>query len=236
MRAHYLQHVPFEGLGSIDAWLREAGYQVGVTRLFEDEGFPELDGIDLLIVMGGPMSVNDEAQYPWLVREKTFIRAAIEADIAVLGVCLGAQLIATACGARVYPNHAQEIGWFPVERVASADPENFAFPPEVTVLHWHGETFDLPEGACHLARSAACANQAFQLGNGVLGLQFHLEATGELLRGFIEAEGASLQSADHVQPAAVILEQATDFMPAAQSMMAQVLGYLHRHACERGAA
>lgn len=133
MRAHYLQHVPFEGLGSIEAWLHEAGYSIGVTRLFEGDAFPDPDDLDLLIVMGGPMSVNDEHRYPWLIQEKAFIRAAIDAGVAVLGVCLGAQLIASAHGAPVYPNHAAEIGWFPIEGVANsdpqADPDAFSFPP-----------------------------------------------------------------------------------------------------------
>lgn len=237
MRAHYLQHVPFEGLGSIEAWLHEAGYSIGVTRLFEGDAFPDPDDLDLLIVMGGPMSVNDEHRYPWLIQEKAFIRAAIDAGVAVLGVCLGAQLIASAHGAPVYPNHAAEIGWFPIEGVANsdpqADPDAFSFPPAVTVLHWHGETFDLPDGARHLARSAACSNQAFQLGRGVLGLQFHLEATDALLQGFVEADAASLKPAGYVQSAETILGQASDFMLPAHTLMGQVLAYLHRYACTR---
>jgi GMP synthase-like glutamine amidotransferase len=104
MRAHFFQHVPFEGLGSIESWLRDAGAKATGTRFFKAEPLPRLDDIDLLIVMGGPMSVNDEADLPWLASEKRFIRRAIEEGKAVVGVCLGAQLIANAMGARVYPN------------------------------------------------------------------------------------------------------------------------------------
>jgi GMP synthase-like glutamine amidotransferase len=233
MRAHYLQHVPFEGLGSMQPWLEDAGYRIGVTRLFAADPFPPIAELDLLIVMGGPMSVNDEGQFPWLIEEKAFIRAAIEAGVAVLGVCLGAQLIANAFGARVYPNSVQEIGWFPVQRTELAESGQLVLPPESMVLHWHGETFDLPAGACHLARSQGCENQAFQLGEGVIGLQFHLEATCELLDGFIEADGAALQPATYVQSAEVITERAGDFMPEAQRLMGVVLNYLHGYAAGR---
>ncbi len=233
MRAHYLQHVPFEGLGSIEPWLRQAGYEIGATRLFDGDPMPGLVELDLLVIMGGPMSVNDEQEHPWLMEEKALIRQAIDAGVAVLGVCLGAQLIAAALGARVYPNPAREIGWFPIQGLALASPGQFALPAQTTVLHWHGETFDLPAGSTQLAQSAACSNQAFQLGAGVLGLQFHLEATTELLQGLVQAEGDSLEPAAFVQPGEVILERAADFMPEAQRLMTQVLDYLHRYARER---
>ncbi|MGH8655750.1 MAG: type 1 glutamine amidotransferase [Gammaproteobacteria bacterium] len=144
MRAHYLQHVPFEGLGSIDPWLRSSGAEVTGTKFFENSMLPNVNDIDLLVVMGGPMSVNDEADLPWLVTEKQLIRAAIEKERAVVGICLGAQLIANAMGAPVYPNKEKEIGWFPVSRAPAHDPRGlFSFPAELLVFHWHGETFDL---------------------------------------------------------------------------------------------
>jgi len=117
MRAHYLQHVPFEGLASIGRWLDAAGYEISATRLFDPEKLPSLDNIDLLVIMGGPMSVNDEKAFPWLAAEKQFVRDAIDSGKAVLGICLGAQLIASALGARVYPNAVKEIGWFPIHGV-----------------------------------------------------------------------------------------------------------------------
>lgn len=179
MKVHVLQHVPFEGLGSIGPWLAAHGANganVAYTRFFDDPALPAVDGLDLVIALGGPMSVNDEATLPWLTDEKRFLRDAIRAGVPVLGICLGAQLIANALGARVYPGVQKEIGWFDIERVA--DPEDiFGFPERMQVFHWHGETFDLPPGAVRLACSAVCDSQAFRIGRSVIGLQFHLEMT-----------------------------------------------------------
>jgi GMP synthase-like glutamine amidotransferase len=177
LRAHYLQHVPFEGLCSIAPWLEAAGYELTNTRFFESAALPDLKKIDLLLVMGGPMSVNDEDEFPWLVSEKQFICEAIHLGKPILGICLGAQLIASATGARIYRNSLKEIGWFPIYGISSNDRSIFSFPPSVQVFHWHGETFDLPSGATRLAKSDKCENQAFQISKSVIGLQFHLETT-----------------------------------------------------------
>ncbi len=228
MRAHYLQHAPFEGLGSIEDWLRETGYGITATQLYSNDLLPSLQEVDLLIIMGGPMSVNDEAQYPWLVREKAFIRDVIDAGIPVLGVCLGAQLIANVMGSRVFPNSEREIGWFPVEGVEQSNADVFRFPERADVLHWHGDTFDMPYGAVHLARSEACSNQAFQLGRAVIGLQFHLEVTPRLLEGFVESSGDDLQPRRYVQPAEAILAIETERLDKSQRLMVDILDYLHQ--------
>ena len=156
MRAHCLQHVPFEGLGSIEQWLRSSGYEVTNTPFFQTTELPDLKNIDLLIVMGGPMSCEDKDEFPWLVQEKQFIRRAIEVGKPVLGVCLGAQLIANAMGAQIYLNPVKEIGWFPIQGFPPLVESTFSFPSLVDVFHWHSETFDLPSGAIHLARSEGC--------------------------------------------------------------------------------
>jgi GMP synthase-like glutamine amidotransferase len=181
MRVHVFQHVPFEGLGAIEPWLAARNAKVTWTRFFADPRIPAPDAYDWLIAMGGPMSVNDELTLPWLQGEKRAIAAAIDAGKTVLGVCLGAQLIASALGAAVTPNREREIGWFEIERVAdpATHPLARALPPRTEVFHWHGETFALPASAVHLARSEACDAQAFAIGGRVVGLQFHLETTPE---------------------------------------------------------
>ena len=201
-----MQHIPFEGLGNIHTWLQSMRADVTVTKFFESPTLPDVDDLDLLIIMGGPMSVNDEADHPWLAAEKQFIRSAIENDKAVIGICLGAQLIAGAMGAAVYPNREKEIGWFPIAgEMTDGAEESFLFPQELLVFHWHGETFDLPDGAMRLAGSTACENQAFQLGRRVIGLQFHLETTPDTARDLVHHCRDELQPSRYVQGAAEIL-------------------------------
>lgn len=228
MRAHYLQHVPFEGLGSIGPWLESVGYQITVTKLYESTNIPKPNQFDLLIVTGGPMSVNDEDRFPWLRLEKQFIRHTIESGKAVLGICFGAQLIATALGESVYPNRRKEIGWFPVKGIPSEEESLFCFPPSVDVFHWHGETFDLPEGAVLLASSEACENQAFQFGQNVIGLQFHLETTPESARALVTNCREELLPSKFVQPEAAILDQAPSKYQVINDLMAEILLFLSK--------
>jgi GMP synthase-like glutamine amidotransferase len=226
MRAHYLQHVPFEGLGSIETWLRSAGWEITCSRLYESPALPREGDFDLLIAMGGPMSVNDEAALPWLVAEKQFVRETIERGTPVLGVCLGAQLIASALGSRVFASGEKEIGWFPVTGVPTARQDIFRFPSSTEVFHWHGETFDLPAGAVQLARSAPCENQAFQLGRSVIGLQFHLETTADSARALVDNCGDELVPARYIQSAETILAVPHERYRAINALMASVLDYL----------
>jgi GMP synthase-like glutamine amidotransferase len=226
LRAHYLQHVPYEGLGSIEPWLREAGYAIDNTRLYESTILPALDGLDLLIVMGGPMSVNDEADYPWLVDEKRFILRAIEAGLPVLGICLGAQLIASALGQRIYPNREKEIGWFPIEGLAVTDETGFSLPPNLEVFHWHGETFDLPPDAIHLARSEGCENQAFLLPDRVVGLQCHLETTPDSARQILEHSRNELVASRFVQQESEMLATPPERYAEINRVMSGLLSWL----------
>lgn len=179
MHVHVLQHVPFEGLGSIAGWLTQRKAIVSYTRFFESMSLPAVSDVDLLIVLGGPMGVQDEEKFPWLAEEKRFVRRCIDTGVKVLGICLGAQIIAAELGSQVYANAHKEIGWFPVEKLpaAAADPIFTNFPDCLEVFHWHGDTFDLPNGAKHVARSAGCEHQAFVYDERIIGLQFHLETT-----------------------------------------------------------
>ena len=172
------------------------------------------------------MSVNDEDEFPWLVQEKQFIRSAIEDGKPVVGICLGAQLIASAMDARVYSNHAKEIGWFPIQGVASIGGSDFCFLPSLEVFHWHGETFDLPSGAVHLASSEGCKNQAFQLGQSVVGLQFHLETTPTLARDLVSHCRAELVPSKYVQSDTTILAATSEKYRTINNLMSELLSFL----------
>jgi GMP synthase-like glutamine amidotransferase len=188
MRVHFFQHVPFEDLGSISHWVEANSHSLSATRFYLNDNLPSVDDIDWLIVMGGPMSVNDEREYPWLVREKRFLEDAITKNKVVLGICLGAQMLANVLGSAVYRNKFKEIGWYPVSRTEEADRSTAlsALPRQFEAFHWHGEIFDIPRGAIRIAESEACPNQAFAFGARILGLQFHLESTPASVSALIQ--------------------------------------------------
>jgi GMP synthase-like glutamine amidotransferase len=186
MRMAVLQHVEFEGPAAVADWAAGRGFPLRIFHLHRDPTLPSLADFDMLTVMGGPMSANDEAQLGWLGREIALVREAIAADKTVLGICLGAQIIAKALGARVYPGSAKEIGWFPVQRTTGSHPLFEGLPDSFTPFHWHGETFDLPHEATLLAKSKITQTQAFAVGQRVLGLQFHMEATEESVRALLK--------------------------------------------------
>jgi GMP synthase-like glutamine amidotransferase len=221
VRAHILQHVPFESPGSILTALPARGADVGVTRLYAGDPLPLWADVDLLVVMGGPMSVNDEAEYPWLVDEKALVADVIANGRAVLGVCLGAQVIASALGDRVFKNREPEIGWFPIQ--PTVEGEAMGLNGSGPVFHWHGETFDLPAGATLLASSAGCANQAFALGPRVLGLQFHLEVTPAGVLRMIEHGRHELTPSRFVQSEAEILNEPPERYEGANAVLDELI-------------
>ncbi|MCX6677200.1 MAG: type 1 glutamine amidotransferase [Methanothrix sp.] len=200
MRIHYLQHVPFEDLANIEAWAKTRGHDLSRTRLFSDEALPEMAHFDWLIIMGGPMNIYEQDKYPWLAREKEFISQAIAGNKMVLGICLGAQLMADVLGGIVRRNRHREIGWFPVSltKEGRAAPIFSVLPERFTALHWHGDTFDIPPGAVRTAESTACSNQAFALGKAI-GLQFHLESSQESIDHLLENCADELTEGPYVQ-------------------------------------
>lgn len=206
-RAHCLLHVEFEGLASIKPWLIDAGYEISYTRFYAHDTLPKnIDEIDLIIIMGGPMSILDEAQHTWLADEKIWLKNAMADNIPMLGICLGAQLIAHVLGASIYANRHKEIGWFDVQ-ASPAQANAYCFPKSFTPLHWHGETFDLPQGATLLAQSKACKNQAFQFKN-IIGLQFHLEMNAQSIADIIKHCAHELsEDAAYIQTAEAISNQ-----------------------------
>ena len=225
MHAVILQHHPIEGPGSLSSWLARHATSTQIIRLYNGEVCPAPAVVDLLIVLGGPMSVNDEAKFPWLIAEKAFIRQVIDRNRPVLGICLGSQLIASALGAEVRPNREKEIGWLPIEGIAAGTPLLFTIP-STTVFHWHGDTFDLPPGAILLARSVACAHQAFLYKENVLALQFHLETTPELVKLFIETGQDELVAAPYIQNPEAILSAPVDLYRSGNELLEDLLNQL----------
>jgi GMP synthase (glutamine-hydrolysing) len=227
-RIHYFQQVPFENLGAIEAWAAKRGHKITATRFFDNQLPPVNEKFDWLIVMGGPMGVHDDQAYPWLSTQKKAIEAALTAGKVVLGICLGAQLIADVLGAEVRPNAYNEIGWFPIYLANDILDHPIAqlFPPQWTGFHWHGDTFGVPEGARLFATSAGCRNQGFLYGDRVVGLQFHLEMTLESTRTLVQNCPEDLQDGLFVQPVEKILDVNAPFSRNRQ-LLEQLLDFLN---------
>ena len=222
MRLHYIQHVAFEGIANIRGWAENLGWQISGTHLYRhEERLPDAEDLDWLVVMGGPMNIYEEKEYPWLAAEKRFIGKAIEKNKIVLGICLGAQLIADVLGGQVVRNRCKEIGWFPVSlRPEGIESTSFrGFPDKFPALHWHGDTFSLPPGAVMLAESEACAAQAFSANGGrVLALQFHLESSVESVSSLIQHCSDELVDGEYIQSADCIMENKENFLSIHGSM------------------
>ncbi|OIQ51347.1 GMP synthase [glutamine-hydrolyzing] [Pseudodesulfovibrio hydrargyri] len=210
MRIHTLEHVPFEGPAALEQWARANGHTLARTPVYAGGPLPGPEDFDFLAVLGGPMSVHDETEHPWLVAEKALLRGVIETGKPMLGVCLGAQLFAEALGGEVTRNPEPEIGWLAVEATAggAVSPLFKGLPDSFTAFHWHGDTFSIPPGAVHLARSRACANQAFAFGNRILGVQFHLETTPRSMELLLTNCADEIVDAPFVQDARQMRSQA----------------------------
>lgn len=196
MNIHCLQHVAFENPGTIKDWAEENHHSVTYTYFFEEHfELPDLKNIDAILIMGGNMNVEEEAQFPWLRKEKEFIKSAIDAGKKVIGICLGAQLITAALGSNVYPGIQKEIGFYPLQLTDGALNHPFFnhLKNPYTVFHWHGDTFDLPADAQLIASSAICKHQAFLIGNNVMGLQFHFEMNETIIKDMIKQDGNELE-------------------------------------------
>ena len=193
MKAHCIMHVPFEGPGYVEDWFNSQGIRLIFWKMYESPELPDTGEVDFLLIMGGPMNIYEYGKYPWLQSEKSFIKTCILQGKKVLGICLGAQLIADALGEKVYPGREKEIGWFPV-----AGDKNI-LPGSFIPFHWHGETFNLPERSDHLASSLVTKNQAFSHNKNVLAMQFHLEVNESLIEGLLDNALADLTVGDWVQ-------------------------------------
>jgi GMP synthase-like glutamine amidotransferase len=230
MKIHYLQHVPFENPGSILEWAKVNHHTVTDTQLYKGEKMPEQDEFDWLIVMGGPMNIYEEEQYPWLRPEKQFLRKTIAQGKVVIGLCLGGQLIADAIGGRVSKNPHAEMGWLPVtlSEQARKNPLFSFFPPEPKVFQWHGDTFSaLPEEAECIAQSEACGHQAFIYNNRVFGFQFHLENTPQIIQSLIENCKEEMIPGPYVQTPEEVLAH-REYIAQCNSLMYRFLTTLEK--------
>lgn len=228
MKIHAVLHVAYEGLGFIGDWVKENNIELSQTLTYSSPLFPDTDSFDGLIIMGGPMSVHDEDQYPWLIEEKKFISNAIKEGKKVLGVCLGSQLVAECLGGRVFKNHTPEIGWFPIRKTFLFHSWFAGFDDieEAPVLHWHSDTYDIPEGANRLFRSQACENQAFQFEDNVLALQFHMEMDTENIASIIKESRDKLPAMQFVQHPDKMLEGVVKYKERSREMLFDLLSCL----------
>lgn len=200
MKILCLKHIAFEGPGTFALWAQTRGHDLEVVSVYHNQPLPATETFDVLLVMGGPMNIHEHSIYPWLAKEKSYIGDAIVAGKHVIGVCLGAQLIADALGATVRPGTNKEIGWFPI-RPSEHCPNSLPLPDELRVLHWHGDTFEIPKGAQLIAFSHACKHQGFLYRERVLALQYHLEMTPQCLALLIAACRNELVNAPYIQDA-----------------------------------
>lgn len=224
---HVFQHVAFEGSGYIEEWLNKNDYSIGLTRFFQ-AGFtlPEVEDIDALIILGGPMSVYDEFEYPWLHQEKAFIEDCIDAGKKVLGICLGAQLIAVCMGARVCTAVNKEIGWFPIlptDECRTVPWLYELFGEYPVVFHWHGDKFDIPyDGSLDVLSSHANNNQAFLKDDNIIGLQFHLEITQASVEEMLRNGAHELKTAAHIQ-SEIEIRRGIQHIDCCHDLMATIL-------------
>jgi GMP synthase (glutamine-hydrolysing) len=223
-----IRHVPHEPAGTLADALDRAGIPFQYLDLFDH--LPDrlnFDHISGLAIMGGPMNVDEIEKYPFLTAETPWIREALARDLPVLGICLGAQLLAKACGAKVYPNRIKEIGWYPLDLTATgqSDPLFRDCGTRLTVFQWHGDTFDLPREAVHLAESPQCHHQAFRVGQRAYGLQFHIEMTAEMVDDWLgnPVNDQELSRLSYINPQNIRQHTPAE-LPALQALAAKVLG------------
>ncbi|OFG35181.1 GMP synthase [Listeria monocytogenes] len=215
-----LQHVPHEGPGLITNWARENQHQLKIHSLFEENAHVPNES-DFLIVLGGPMGINDTAEFPWLKDERKLIKRLSEQHKPVFGVCLGAQQIAATFGSEITVNKEKEVGWFPVKR--TSDKLSF-FPESLNVFHWHQDTFALPAGATRLFASEGCLNQAFLYGENIIGLQFHFEMEKAGIETILQIDEAFITPGKYVQSVEVMQEK--DVPEDNKQMLEAILDYL----------
>lgn len=184
-----IKHIDIEGPGTLGAFFEETGWKMKIVELDKGDRLLLINEYEAIISLGGPMNVYEEAKYPFLKEEDKLIKMALQKETPILGICLGAQILAKACGARVMKSTQKEIGWQKVNLTdeGKRDPLFENMPGQLPVFQWHEDTFDIPEKGLHLAQSPACPNQAFRFGSNAYGLQFHIEVTPEMIESWVRA-------------------------------------------------
>jgi GMP synthase-like glutamine amidotransferase len=223
MILHILQHDPEEGPGAIASWAAARGHVLQTTHVYRGEPLPDVGSGDLLVIMGGPMNIYQDRDHTWLRAERSFLERHIGEGGRALGICLGAQLLADALGGRVTQNPEVEIGWFPVRFTDEARALFPFLPAAKEIVHWHGDTFELPVGAMRLGTSEACANQGFLHDGRILGLQFHAEMTPEFAAILVQQAGPDLQPASFVQDGQMILGRPDADFQSAHALLYELL-------------
>ncbi|MBC2062992.1 type 1 glutamine amidotransferase [Listeria marthii] len=215
-----LQHVPHEGPGLIANWAKENQHQLKIHLLFEENAHVPNDS-DFLIVLGGPMGINDTAEFAWLADERALIKRLSEQNKPIFGVCLGAQQIAATFGSEITVNKEKEVGWFPIKRTSDKLP---FFPESLHVFHWHQDTFSLPAGATRLFSSEGCLNQAFLYAENIIGLQFHFEMEKAGIETILQIDEEFITPGKYVQSLAAV--KAEDVPEDNKQMLEAILDYL----------
>lgn len=226
MKAYAIRHVAFEDLGLWTPLLTAEGRSVRYFQAGIDDLHPCLhDAPDLLVVLGGPIGVYEQAQYPFIDDELAIIRERIAKDLPTIGICLGAQMIAAAMGAKVYPSGMKEIGWYPLTLTSAGHQSclQYLADSDAKVLHWHGDTFDLPDGATLLASTAQTPNQAFAVGSNILALQFHIEADPRLIDQWLIGHACELSQAG-ISPSS-LRDASKKISISFRAMSAQILSH-----------
>ena len=202
-----LQHIECEDLGTIANAMSQRGIGYKYVRLFDGEPVPYDPGnYSGMIILGGPMNVYEEDKFPYLKDEDILIKKAVKNDMPVLGICLGGQLIAKATGAKVKKGTKKEIGWYDLKLTKDSRQDKVfnPLPGTIKVFQWHGDTFDIPDGAVHLAGSELFSNQAYRVGSSIYGLQFHLEVTQEMINRWISEYEEELSTLDYINAGRII--------------------------------